>query len=231
MCEVREIRRVRSEPPAAEADVEDRTLRTLFEEPEDPTSVDSVEVFRAPGTDYVQMSGGVMSLLRARLREAEAREEAAGSGIRARPTPSGELSSSEAAPEADPLAELHIEVEAPRTFDEWTESISALPELEVALAPHSENNFYGGFDEEHPDGLFLATYRDIAVGTPVYAIVHLPGGCQFRTPALVEFTRGQEAAACDASPGVGLRMCGLDARMRRLIREFVRHRPPMFYVG
>jgi len=264
LCEVRAIRCVSEPPPASgtrpkvdplesaehraglagssQADddgAEDQTFRMFMVDAEvdaeDETSVDSVEVFRAPRTDYVEMSTDLLAQLKERLRVAEARENEA-SGVRARPTPPeaplrGALAFFEMPQEADPLAELHVEVDAPRTFDEWTESISTPLELEVPLAPHSENNFYGGFDDDHPDGLFIATYRDLAVGTPVYAKVLLPGGLMFRTAAFVEFSRGYEAADYDASPGVGLRMCGLDARMRRLIREFVQHRPPMFYVG
>jgi len=173
-----------------------------------------------------------------------------GSGIRARPTPDEGLparfretlpTSEQYAPSHDdverwletafdPIEDLDIDIGPPVSFDEWVESIGALPEVEVALAPHSESNFYGGFDETQPDGVFVATYRDLPVDTPVYAVVHLPGGYRFRTPALVEFVREPEAATVGLPAGVGLRMCGLDGRMRRMIRAFAKHRPPMFYV-
>ena len=235
---------MRSEPPPALEEIEDRTLRMIVmdgapenDSTEDVTRFDNVEVFRPPGTDFAVITGDELADLRQRLRAAEQREDREDSGIRPRTTPQDGLpwalrETIDHDPEdVDPLADLEILVEPPRSFDEWTESISSLPEIEVAVAPLSESNFYGGFDPEHPDGVFLATYRDLPLDTPVYAVVHLPAGYRFRTPALVEFVREPEAATDDAPAGVGLRMCGLDNRMRRLIREFVKHRPPMFYVG
>lgn len=245
-CEVREIRRVRSEPPPRSTQLElepafepeaDRTVRVRpVEDP--PTRVDRVEVFAAPGTDFQVMSRDMIEELREKLRAAEARESALGSGIRERPTPREGLPASlrettdhGTLVDADPLEDLEVEVEAARTIDEWEHALGGPPTIEVALAPNSESNFYGGFDEEYPDGVFVATYQPIPTDAPVYAVVFLPGGYRFRTPALVEFVREPEAATPDAPAGVGLRMCGLDGRMRRLIREFAKHRPPMFYVG
>jgi len=274
-CEAREIRRVESEPPARPADepntlienrtfvleertvIEDATIRTAAVDPNatrraKPVSQAPKErVFTPPRTDYVPLSTDMLEDLRRRLREAEAREEAQGSGIRARPTPDEGLparfretlpTSEQFAPSHDdverwletafdPIDDLDIDIAPPVSFDEWVESIEALDEVEVALAPNSESNFYGGFDASQPDGVFVATYRDLPIDTPVYAVVHLPGGYRFRTPALVEFVREPEAASAGLPAGVGLRMCGLDGRMRRMIRAFARHRPPMFYVG
>lgn len=272
-CEAREIHRVRSEPPPrSEAEpntlIEDRTFlvedRTVIEDvtvrtaPVDPDATrlerpapSEPRVFTPPRTDYVPLNHEMIEDLRRRLREAEAREAAQGSGIRARPTPEEGLparfretlpTSEQYAPSHEdveawletafePIETLDIDVAPPVSFDEWVESIGALPEVEVALAPNSESNFYGGFDETQPDGVFVATYRDLPIDTPVYAVVHLPGGYRFRTPALVEFVREPEAATEGLPAGVGLRMCGLDGRMRRMIRAFARHRPPMFYVG
>lgn len=132
---------------------------------------------------------------------------------------------------SEPDLDLDIEVEEPRTLDELDEVLSALPEVEVALAPQSESNFYCGFDETHPDGVFVATYEDLPEGTPVYVKVHLPAGYRFRTPAIVEWRRPPEASTEGLPAGVGLKMCGLDHRMWRLIRSFARHRKPIFYVG
>ncbi|MEZ4338347.1 MAG: hypothetical protein R3B82_17130 [Sandaracinaceae bacterium] len=225
-CEAREIRRVRSEPPPRSTLVEeaDRTVRMAVVE--EPTRLERVEVFRAPATDFTVLSRDMLDELRAKLRAAEERETELGSGIRERPTPVEGVSTTE----VDEL-EVEIEVEAARTIDEWEEALGGPPVIEVALAPNSESNFYGGFDEEYPDGVFVATYQPVPPDAPVYAVVLLPGGYRFRTPALVEFVREPEAATPEAPAGVGLRMCGLDGRMRRLIREFAKHRPPMFYVG
>lgn len=238
-CEVREIRRVRSEPPPRSTELEipedDRTQRCVAIV--DPTRHDRVEVFAPPSTDFQVLSSDMLEELRAKLRAAEEREARQGSGIRERPTPELGISFAltdtiEHAPiRLDDDLEIDVDVDAARTLGEWAESLAAPPVVEVSLAPNSESNFYGGFDEEYPDGVFVATYQAIAADTPVYAVVHLPGGYRFRTPAIVEFVREPEAASPEAPAGVGLRMCGLDGRMRRLIREFAKHRPPMFYVG
>lgn len=119
------------------------------------------------------------------------------------------------------------EVELPR-LGAAADKVDDLPELEVAIAPQSESNFYGGFDADNPDGVFVATHYDLAIGTPVYLSVHLPGGFGFRSAALVDFVR--EPATSEPTAGLGLRLCGLTGPMRRLIREFVKYRPPMFYL-
>ena len=106
-----------------------------------------------------------------------------------------------------------------------------MPEIEVALAPNSESNFYAGFDDEHPQGVFVATYQRFEVGTPVYAKIYLPGGYRFRTEAVVEWTREAEAAGQGLPAGVGLSMCGLDHRMEALVRTFVKLRKPIFFLG
>lgn len=243
-CEVREIRRVRSEPPPPSAS-EDRTERmTVAAAAADP-AVDPSRHRRTleESTDFQVMTTQMLEELRRRLRDAEAREREIGSGVRVRTPENGLLPSvdglavetfeaaeprSEA--RAEPLPDVEIEIDEPRTFDEWDEVLSALPELEVALAPRSESNFYGGFDDEHPDGVFVATYRELPVKSALYVVVHLPGGYRFRSPALVEFVREAPDADDGIPAGLGLKMCGLDARMRQLIRNFCKHRPPMFYL-
>jgi Tfp pilus assembly protein PilZ len=225
---------------------EERTARGFFVAPapaverdeEDRTAVEG-RALRYQGRDEpaTVLTTDMVEELRRRLREAEEREA---SGVRIRPTPEKGLSRPELALDAaldslaglepDPALDLDIEVEEPRTLDELEEVLSPLPELEVALAPESDSNFYAAFDDEHPSGVFLATYTSVLpIGAPVYLTVHLPGG-SFRTPALVEWVRPAEAAAPGSPPGVGFALCGLDVRQQRLIRAFVRHRRPMFYV-
>jgi hypothetical protein len=163
----------------------------------------------ADRSDYAVFTVDMVEELRRKLRDAERREA---SGVRERPTPE---------PRVDTLADL----------EELEEIVSPLPEIEIALAPQSENNFYAGFDDAHPDGVFLATYDRLPVGAPAYVTLLLPGGYRFRTPAIVEWTREPEAEAHGLPTGIGLKMCGLDHRMRRMILGFVRHRRPIFYVG
>lgn len=258
-CEVVEIRRVTSRPPPSSAAIavaeEPVTARVAFVDPLPPlTGIDGddatrVERFRfaghaevepsepseeeAPSVHRAMLTIDHLAELKRRLREAEAREEAAaeeGSGIRLRPTPP-EGVREDWVPADDHFEDLDIDVVPMRARSEWAELDDTLPELEVALAPRSESNFYGGFDNDAPDGVFVATYADLPIDTPVYVVVHLPAGYQFRTAALVEFVREPAAASPEAPAGVGLRMCGLGATEQRLIREFVRQRSPLFYVG
>lgn len=211
-----------SEPDASLRDEEDRTVRGVY------LGAEVEEEHTAPGVietsaDEHVLTTDMLEDLRRRLRAAEEREE---SGIRLRPTPS------DASLDAviDSLAELEIDVELDDSFGAGSLPGVELPELEVALAPNSESNFYAGFDDEHPDGVFFATYSRLTVGSPVYVTVLLPAGHRFRTPALVEWVRPPEAAGPLAPAGVGLKMCGLDAEAQRLVRTFARHRKPIFYV-
>lgn len=204
---------------------EERTARGFFLAPiDDKTETARVEppsgdVKLVQGESQVTVfTADMIELLRTKLREAEAREERLASGVRARSDDSLDV-------------EVDVDVEPARTLDELEEVLSPLPELEVALAPNSDSNFYAGFDESHPDGVFLATYERFSVGAPVYATVILPAGLRFRTAAMVEWVREAGTSATDSPAGVGLRLCGLDARAWALITRFVRHRRPMFYLG
>lgn len=212
---------------------EERTARAFFLAPvepcdEDRTLVDPVASgarYRVgDSSEHAVLTADMLEELRRRLRDAEAEEA---SGVRLRPT-------SDAGGGSDWLGEdgeLEIDVD----LEELEGMLSVLPELEAALAPNSESNFYAGFDDEHPDGVFLATYAHLEVGAPVYLTVLLPAGHRFRTPAIVEWVaegpRRDDAEAQGLPRGVGLSMCGLDASAHRLIRSFVRQRKPIFYVS
>ncbi len=191
-------------------DEEERTVPDLVV----ATGEQRTSTARAAGEHL--LTTDMLEQLRARLREAEALEE---SGVRLRPD----------------LDNLDDDLDFDVNLDDgpWNavDALDPLPELETALAPNSESNFYAGFDESHPDGVFLATYSRLAVGTPVYVTVLLPAGHRFRTPALVESIRPSEAAGPDAPAGIGLKMCGLDDEARRLVRVFARQRRPIFYVA
>ena len=225
-CEVIEIRRVISRPPPSVASNVGARMRLVPNEPFFGTDTDDatrlerfVERVDLDSARVIAMTGDLLAELKRRLRVAEAREEAEASGVRVRPTPPEGL---ERSSDLDPLADLEIDVELDLLGD--------LPEIEVAIAPRSESNFYGGFDADDPDGVFVATHLHLAVGTPVDVAVHLPAGYRFRAPAIVEFVREPEASTDEAPAGLGLRMRGLSGPTRGLIREFAVQRPPMFYI-
>lgn len=205
----------------------ERTARGFFLAPveqhdsEDRTAVEPIvesgsTYLVGDSSDHAVFTADMLEELRRRLRDAEAREA---SGVRPCPT------------EEELEIEVEVELDEPGELGSLEGVLGALPELEVALAPNSDSNFYAGFDDEHPDGVFVATYSQLAVGAPVYVTVHLPGGYRFRSAAMVEWARSGEACAPGLPVGIGLSLCGLDLPTRRLIRSFVRHRKPMFYLG
>jgi len=170
--------------------------------------------YTSDAVDRTVLTTDMVEQLRQRLRDAEALEE---SGIRAVPALEDEVPETEAAADVPALPE-------------WLEECLAdLDELEVKLGPKSESNFYAGFDDEHPQGVFLATHRRLAIGTPVYVEVHVPGRAPFRAAAVVEWAREAEVSAHGISAGLGLRMCGLSAEARRAVRAFLQVRPPLFH--
>lgn len=198
---------------------DDRTIRavTLAPAPDEDRTIEAALTGVGGETEHAVLTTDMLAELRRRLREAEEREA---SGVRLRPGPDDN--------DLDLELDIDIEVEAPALDD--IEAIAPLPAIEVALAPNSESNFYAGFDEEHPTGVFVATYSRLPVGAPVYLDVHLPAGFRFRTAALVEWVRPPEAAGPGAPAGIGLEMCGLDEAARRLVHGFAKNRKPLFYV-
>lgn len=220
--------------PAPDRDLreeEERTVRGVFLGPdveEDRTEVtrlDGAMTYVGDDADRAVFTSGMLQELRRRLREAEVREA---SGVRLRPTAEDDDADDELELDVDVELDLdlhldlHLEQVAPR---------APVAELEVALAPNSESNLYAGFDDEHPDGVFLATYSRLPVGAPVSLEVHLPAGHRFRTAARVEWVRPPEAAAPGVPAGIGFSMCELDEAARSLVRSFARQRKPLFYVA
>src|SRR5688572_3687282 len=105
---------------------EDRTVPGIAPSSEAPSSEERLGSgesgllrYVADRTDYAVFTVDMVQELRRKLRDAEQREA---SGVRERPTPE---------PRVDTLADL----------EELEEIVSPLPEIEIALAPHSENNF------------------------------------------------------------------------------------------
>lgn len=196
--------------------------RVPSETGEDYTAVDR---YRIEASDTTKLSRAVMDTLKAKLREAEAREER-----RLAKTPKlGLQRPAQDTPVEDSL-EIDIEVEEPTYFDPDLDP-STLPKVVVALAPNSDSHFYGGFDETNPDGVFVATHHLLDLGAPIRVEMLLPGGYEIHASAVVEFVRPPEAAHEGAPTGYGVRLCELDVSMRRLIAVFCKHRPPYFYVG
>ena len=96
--------------------------------------------------------------------------------------------------------------------------------LEASIAARSESAFWEGLDGEQ--GVFLATYEELPVGTQVDLTVHLPGGVSFVNAAEVRFVRSGNERTW---PGLGLELQETSAEAARAIARFARVRPSLFY--
>jgi hypothetical protein len=154
----------------------------------------------------------MLEMLRARLRDAIEREEEQ-SGLHRI---------------SDPFASLEIAIEDPE-LEAMTAALDDVPDIEVGLAPQSESNFYAGFDDRHPDGLFVATYMEHPIGTPLRVGIVLPDGARIHAAAFVEWVRPFEAALDGIPAGLGVRLAALSDLDRMRITRFTRVRKPYFY--
>jgi uncharacterized protein (TIGR02266 family) len=91
----------------------------------------------------------------------------------------------------------------------------------------SESQFYVGYSEDLSDaGLFVATYAAQPMGTEVSLRIELgEAGSVEAVGRVVWIREGSE----DAPPGMGLALDSLGSREAKLIRAFIRRRPPLFY--
>jgi uncharacterized protein (TIGR02266 family) len=102
--------------------------------------------------------------------------------------------------------------------------------VEVNIGANTESNFYVGFSGEIAEGgVFAATYSILARGTPVRALITLPGGFETYVSGFVRFVRDPMDMGMDSEPGMGIQFDRLDAEQRELILRFVRKRRPIFY--
>jgi uncharacterized protein (TIGR02266 family) len=102
--------------------------------------------------------------------------------------------------------------------------------VEVSFA--SEHNFWTGFTRDLSEGgVFLATPREVPVGTIVQFELRLPDTTTpWEVRAEVRWTRAQDAAGPDSPPGIGVRFIDLDAALEARIAAFVgQTRDTMFY--
>lgn len=95
-------------------------------------------------------------------------------------------------------------------------------EVEVSLA--SESHFFVGLSGDlSGGGLFVVTWRKLAVGTPIFVAVDLPDG---RLLADGEVRWARDAA--DA-PGLGIAFTSLSEEDRRRIEVFCAQRTPLYF--
>jgi uncharacterized protein (TIGR02266 family) len=101
---------------------------------------------------------------------------------------------------------------------------------EVNLFSHS--NFYTGFTEDISEGgVFVASYGLLPVGTTVAVNLGLPGGFEIEATGTVRWLRCSSGEDGTEPPGMGIQFTWIGEDDRELIREFVRHRSPLFFDG
>ncbi len=100
-------------------------------------------------------------------------------------------------------------------------------ELEVDIGVHSETNFYAGFSGDVSEGgIFVATYKPLAVGTKTTVSFVMPGGHHIVTEGEVAWIR---EAAWDVTPGMGITFTMLTDRDRQIIQWYAGQREPIFF--
>ncbi len=103
-------------------------------------------------------------------------------------------------------------------------------QIEINIGATTESNFYVGFSGEVSEGgVFAATYNILPKGTPVRALVTLPGGFDKEVLGFVRFVRDPMDMSAESEPGIGVQFESLDPEAREPILRFIRKRPPIFY--
>jgi len=136
---------------------------------------------------------------------------------------------------AEPSLELDIELAEPRPAAAVDPDPSIevdldglAPErhaLEAAVALRSESHLWEGFDGDL--GVFVATYRELPIGSPVTLTLHLLGEPTLTLHATVRFLRDDPSQW----RGLGLQLDQPTAYLREAFRRFGRRRPPAFFHG
>ena len=98
--------------------------------------------------------------------------------------------------------------------------------LAIDVSPDSESHFFADLSGElSQGGIFVATYRDVTVGTPVSVVCcvddeHL---------VLCGVVAWQRDAGAESSPGIGVRWSELSPSCQETIERFCRLRAPLYY--
>lgn len=99
--------------------------------------------------------------------------------------------------------------------------------LEADVSLFSPTTFWAGLTEDISEGgLFVATYQCEPIGTGVDLRFELPTGQSVSVRGVVRWLRGHSD---DAMPGMGIAFEGLTQEDTRVIRSFVKHRPPLLW--
>jgi Tfp pilus assembly protein PilZ len=102
---------------------------------------------------------------------------------------------------------------------------SPRPTIAVEVDAASDSHFYAGLSGE-VDGLFVPTYRALALGGVVNLEITLPGGAPLRIAGRIQWSRDHSH---DHPRGIGIALTHLSAAERARINAFLRARPPLYY--
>lgn len=98
-------------------------------------------------------------------------------------------------------------------------------ELNVDVTLTSDSNFFVGLTNDiSAGGLFVSTYRPLAIGARVELEFALPEGT-LKLKGIVRWRR----ESSEMSPGVGISFEDLTPEHQRLIQNFCETRPPLYY--
>jgi uncharacterized protein (TIGR02266 family) len=98
--------------------------------------------------------------------------------------------------------------------------------LEVDVGMHSESHFFTGLSGDLSEGgVFVATYRDVPLGSKLELDLPLPDGT-IQVHGVVKWTR---PASEDAKPGIGVAFESLPEEHRARIAKFCSEREPLYF--
>lgn len=102
----------------------------------------------------------------------------------------------------------------------------------VEVNVESEHNFWTGFTQNLSEGgLFVATEREVPMGSIVQFEMRLPGSDRvWLVVGCVRWARGADAATEDAPVGIGLQFVDVEPELAALIETFIqRSRDSLFF--
>ena len=100
-------------------------------------------------------------------------------------------------------------------------------QLELELEFKEDTHFYAGITQDlSQGGVFVATYRLLAVGTLLWLAFDLPDGTHVRTRGEVRWIRGEQDGSL--RPGMGVAFVDLPEPSLRAIEAFCRERAPLY---
>ena len=98
--------------------------------------------------------------------------------------------------------------------------------IEVDVSLTSESHFFAGLTGDISEGgVFVATWRPVAVGTKLELVLALPRGA-VTVRGEVRWVRGSMDGS---APGLGVAFDALDAESRSRIDAFCAERAPWYY--